>query len=230
MSLSPAEWEVISLSLKVAIWCVGVNLIPSLAMAWLLARCDFPGKSVVNATVHLPLVIPPVVTGYVLLVLLGKNGPIGSWLYSVFDITLIFTWKGAVIAAAVMSYPLMVRAMRTGIEALDPRLEEAAQMLGKSRLHIFRTISLPLILPAIISAMTLGFARALGEFGATITFVSNIPGETRTLPIAIYSLIQIPGGEDKILKLVLISVLISFAAIALSEYLVRRSPARTKES
>ncbi len=226
MLLSPEEWEVINLSLKIASWCVAVAILPALAMAWVLARCDFFGKSLLNTVVHLPMVIPPVVTGYFLLVLLGRNGVIGKWLYNTFDITLIFTWKGAVIATAVMAFPLMVRSIRAGIEALDPRLEDAAAMLGKDRSTTFLTITLPLIFPALVSAFTLGFARALGEFGATITFVSNIPGETRTLPIAIYSLLQVPGGEDRIFRLVIISLILSFAALAFSEWLVRKSPAR----
>ncbi|OUR76625.1 molybdate ABC transporter permease [Alphaproteobacteria bacterium 46_93_T64] len=223
MTLSAEEWEIITLSVKIATWCVLVSLIPALFMAWLLARRDFFGKSLLNAIIHLPMVVPPVVVGYFLLVVLGRRGVIGSWLYEQFDITLIFTWKGAVISAAVMSFPLMVRAIRSGIEGLDIRLEEAAQTLGRSPLYVFATITLPLLLPALISGVTLGFARALGEFGATITFVSNIPGETRTLPIAIYSLLQIPGGQGMAERLVIISVLLSLLAIGLSEWLARRS-------
>ena len=229
MALSAEEWEIIHLSLKIAFWCVAISSLPALAVAWILARCQFPGKAILSALVHLPMVIPPVVTGYLLLVALGRNGFIGKWLYEAFDLSFVFTWQGAVIATAVMSFPLMVRALRSGFESHDWRLNEAAATLGKSPIVVFITLTLPLLLPAIISALTLGFARALGEFGATITFVSNIPGETRNLPIAIYSLLQIPGGDERVFRLVIISVVISFAAIALSEWLVRRSsgkPAR----
>jgi molybdate transport system permease protein len=223
MEISVQEWEIITLSLKIAIWCVIVSSLPALGVAWLLARREFPGKTLFNALVHLPLVIPPVVTGYFLLVLLGRRGIVGAWLFENFDITVIFTWQGAVIAAAVMSFPLMVRAFRSAYEELDIRLEQAALTLGRSPLYVFSTITLPLLLPGLISGVTLGFARALGEFGATITFVSNIPGETRTLPVAIYSLLQIPGGEDSVQRLVIISIILSFAAIATSEWLVRRA-------
>ncbi len=226
MSLSAEEWDVINLSLKIAIWCVTVSALPALGVAWLLARCEFRGKTVLSALVHLPMVIPPVVTGYLLLVLLGRNGVIGKWLYEAFDATLVFTWQGAVIATAVMSFPLMVRALRSGFDTHDWRLNDVAATLGKGPVYRFMSITVPLLIPSIISALTLGFARALGEFGATITFVSNIPGETRNLPIAIYSLLQIPGGDDKVMRLVVISIVISFAAIALSEWLVRRAPSR----
>ena len=223
MILLQEEWDVILLSLKIASWCVAVSLLPALFCGWLLARREFFGKTLLNAFLHLPLVVPPVVVGYFLLVTLGRNGTVGSWLYDSFDITLIFTWKGAVIAAAVMAFPLMVRAIRSSFEEMDARLEQAALTLGRSRLSVFLTITLPLILPGLISGITLGFARALGEFGATITFVSNIPGETRTLPIAIYTLIQIPGGEDQVMRLVIISVALAFVTIALSEWFTRRS-------
>ncbi|WP_025898580.1 molybdate ABC transporter permease subunit [Sneathiella glossodoripedis] len=226
MSLSAEEWEVIYLSLKIALWCITISALPALFIAWLLARCQFKGKTLLSAIVHLPLVIPPVVTGYFLLVLLGRNGPIGRWLHEAFEISLIFSWHGAVIATAVMSFPLMVRALRSGFETHDWRLNEVAATLGKGPVRRFLTITAPLLIPSFISAITLGFARALGEFGATITFVSNIPGETRNLPIAIYGLLQIPGGDDKVIRLVIISVLISFAAIALSEWLVRKRPTR----
>lgn len=227
MNLSPEEWEVILLSLKVASWCVLVSLLPAIFCAWLLARRDFPGKSLFNAVLHMPLVIPPVVVGYFLLVTLGRNGIVGAWLYDSFGITLIFTWKGAVIATAVMSFPLMVRAIRSAFENVDVQLESAASTLGRSPLSVFLTITLPLILPGLISGITLGFARALGEFGATITFVSNIPGETRTLPIAIYTLIQIPGGQDQVIRLVVISVTLAFVTIAFSEWLAKKTRRKT---
>ncbi|MBL4908128.1 MAG: molybdate ABC transporter permease subunit [Sneathiella sp.] len=226
MTLSPEEWDVILLSLKVASWCVLVSLLPAMACAWVLARRNFPGKSLFNAFIHLPLVVPPVVIGYFLLVTLGRQGMVGAWLYDSFGITLIFTWKGAVIATAVMAFPLMVRSIRSAFENVDVGLEQAALTLGRSPLSVFMTITLPLISPGLISGATLGFARALGEFGATITFVSNIPGETRTLPIAIYSLLQIPGGQDQVIRLVIISVTLAFVTIAFSEWLARRTAKR----
>lgn len=223
MMLSVEEWGVIQLSLKVAIWCVLVSLIPSIALGWVLARKEFYGKAVLNALIHLPIVLPPVVVGYFLLITLGRRGFIGSWLLDTFDISLIFNWKGVVVATAVMSFPLMVRAIRQGIEAVDQNLEIAAQTLGRSPIYVFLSITLPLALPGIFAGAVLGFARALGEFGATITFVSNIPGETRTLPLAIYSLLQVPNSEDAVMRLVIISVVLAFAAIALSEWLAHRS-------
>ncbi|MEH6525287.1 MAG: molybdate ABC transporter permease subunit [Sneathiella sp.] len=223
MMLSVEEWGVIQLSLKVAIWCVLVSLIPSIALGWVLARKDFYGKAVLNTLIHLPIVLPPVVVGYFLLITLGRRGFIGSWLLDTFDISLIFNWKGVVVATAVMSFPLMVRAIRQGIEAIDQNLEIAAQTLGRSPIYVFLSITLPLALPGIFAGAVLGFARALGEFGATITFVSNIPGETRTLPLAIYSLLQVPNSEDAVMRLVIISVVLAFAAIALSEWLAHRS-------
>jgi len=228
MTLSAEEWEVITLSLKIASWAVFVSTLPAMGIAWLLARRDFYGKTIVNAIVYLPMILPPVVTGYFLLVTLGRNGLVGKWLYEQFDVTLIFTWKGAVVSTAIMAFPLMVRAIRSGFDALDLRLEEAAATLGRPPAYIFVTITLPLLLPAIISGITLGFARALGEFGATITFVSNIPGETRTLPIAIYSLLQVPGGDHMVTRLVIISVALAFLAIAFSEALARRSSIASK--
>lgn len=223
MMLSAEEWGVIQLSLKVAIWCVLVSLLPSIALGWLLARRDFYGKAILNALVHLPLVLPPVVVGYFLLITLGRRGYIGSWLLETFDISLIFNWKGVVVATAVMSFPLMVRAIRQGVEAIDQNLEIAAQTLGRPPFYVFLSITLPLALPGIFAGAILGFARALGEFGATITFVSNIPGETRTLPLAIYSLLQVPNSEDAVMRLVVISVILAFVAIALSEWLAHRS-------
>jgi len=220
--LTPLEVEALGLSLKVALWSMVASLPFGLAVAWLLARYEFFGKTLVNGIVHLPLVLPPVVVGYLLLLLLGRNGPLGAWLLETFGITLPFTWEGAALAAAVMAFPLMVRAMRLSIEAVDQRLETAARTLGASRLGAFATITLPLILPGILAGAVLAFARSLGEFGATITFVSNIPGETRTLPLALYSLIQTPGGEAGALRLAVLSVLLSLAALAASEAIARR--------
>jgi len=224
--LTPLEVEALGLSLKVALWSMVASLPFGLAVAWLLARYEFFGKTLVNGIVHLPLVLPPVVVGYLLLLLLGRNGPLGAWLLETFGITLPFTWEGAALAAAVMAFPLMVRAMRLSIEAVDQRLETAARTLGASRLGAFATITLPLILPGILAGAVLAFARSLGEFGATITFVSNIPGETRTLPLALYSLIQTPGGEAGALRLAVLSVLLSLAALAASEAIARRLRAR----
>jgi molybdate transport system permease protein len=224
--LTPLEIEALGLSLKVAVWSVVASLPFGLAVAWLLGRCDFFGKTLVDGLVHLPLVLPPVVVGYLLLLLLGRNGPLGSWLFATLGITLPFTWEGAALAAAVMAFPLMVRAMRLSLEAVDQKLETAARTLGATRLSVFLTITLPLTLPGILAGAVLAFARSLGEFGATITFVSNIPGETRTLPLALYSLIQTPGGEAGALRLAMISVLLSLAALAASEFIARRLKAR----
>jgi molybdate transport system permease protein len=228
MTLSPAELDVILLSLKVAIWCVGLSLLPALLMAWLLARREFYGKTLLNVLVHLPIVLPPVVVGYFLLVMLGNRGVIGSLLLEHFGISLIFNWKGVVAATAVMAFPFITRAIRQAIEAVDRNLEVAALTLGRPPFMVFLTITLPLILPGILAGMTLGFARALGEFGATITFVANIPGETQTLPLAIYTLLQTPDAETAVWRLVIISVLLAFAAIALSEWLTRRSLKRLR--
>jgi len=192
----------------------------------LLARREFPGKTIVNGLVHLPLILPPVVVGYLLLVVLGRRGPLGAWLYDVFGITLAFTWKGAAIASAVMAFPLMVRAIRLSLESVDRRLEHAARTLGASPLRVFLTVTLPLTLPGILTGVVLGFARSMGEFGATITFVSNIPGETRTLPLALYSLVQTPGGGEGAMRLVIISVVLAMAALVASEVLTRRISAR----
>ncbi len=227
--LTPLEIEALGLSLRVALWSVAVSLPFGLAMAWLLARYDFFGKTLLNGIVHLPLVLPPVVVGYLLLVLLGRQGPLGAWLLATFGVSLPFTWEGAALAAAVMAFPLMVRAMRLSIEAIDQNLETAARTLGASRRNVFVTITLPLIMPGILAGGVLAFARSLGEFGATITFVSNIPGETRTLPLALYSLIQTPGGEAGALRLALLSVLLSLAALAASEAIARRLRARMSD-
>ena len=221
--LSPAEWEVIGLSLKVSLVAMAATLPIAYALAWLLARRPFPGKLLLDALIHLPLVIPPVVTGWLLLLAFGRNGPVGAFLEQAFGVGLVFRWTGAALAAGVMALPLMVRAMRLSIEAVDRRLVEAARSLGAGRWRAFRTIALPLSLPGILAGMVLGFARSVGEFGATITFAANIPGETRTLPLAIYTLLQTPGGELAVTRLAIVSVLLSFAALVASEWLVRRA-------
>ena len=225
-TLTAVETEALLLSLRVAFWAMTCSLPLGIAAAWLLARCEFPGKAVLDTVIHLPLVVPPVVVGYLLLVLLGRQGPLGGWLYDVFGITIAFTWKGAAVAAAVMAFPLVVRAIRLSIEAVDRRLESAARTLGAGPVAVFFTVTLPLAGSGIVAGAILGFARSLGEFGATITFVSNIPGETRTLPIALYSFTQVPGGEAAALRLVLVSVALAFAALLASEFLARRLRAR----
>lgn len=221
-SLSPAEIEAVSLSLKVALWAVACSLPPGIAVAWVLGRCEFPGKSVLDAIVHVPLVVPPVVVGYVLLMTFGRNGPIGGWLYDTLGLTVAFTWQGAALAAAVMAFPLMVRAIRLSMEAVDQRLEQAARTLGAGPIDVFFSVTLPLTGSGIVVGAILAFARALGEFGATITFVSAIPGETTTLPVALYGLAQIPGNEAAALRLVILSVVIAFAAMFASEIIARR--------
>lgn len=221
--ISPLEWSIILLSLKVSLVAVAVTMPAAYALAWLLARRRFPGRSLLDALVHLPLVVPPVVTGWLLLILLGRTGPIGALLDRWFGITLVFHWTGAALAAAVMALPLMVRAMRLSIDAVDRRLVAAARTLGASRWHAFRTITLPLTLPGILAGAVLGFTRSLGEFGATITFAANIPGETRTLPLAIYTGLQVPGGEAAVTRLAIISILLSLGALMVSEWLIRRN-------
>jgi molybdate transport system permease protein len=223
---SPIELEALFLSLKVAIWSVLITLPLGLFTAWLLARKDFYGRAFLNGIVYLPLVLPPVVIGFFLLAMLGRHGPIGQLLDNMFGITVIFTWQGAAIASAIMSFPLMVRAIRISIENVDTKLEAAARTLGASPFRVFYSITLPLISPGILAGILLAFARSLGEFGATITFVSNIPGETRTLPLAIYSLVQTPGGETGALRLVLLSVIISLVALLISEYLAQQAKRR----
>ncbi len=217
--LSPAEWQAVSLSLKVAFWATILSLPLSILTAHALARWQFPGKALLNGVVHLPLILPPVVTGYLLLMAFGRRGPIGALLEEWFGLVLAFRWTGAVLAAAIMAFPLMVRAIRLAIEAVDPKLEDAAASLGASRLWAFGTVTLPLILPGILAGAVLGFAKAMGEFGATITFVSNIPGQTQTLPSAIYAFLQIPGGEAQALRLVGVAVAVSMTALLLSEWL-----------
>jgi molybdate transport system permease protein len=221
--LSADEWEVVRLSLRVSAVAIAAGLPVSFALAYLLARGRFPGKSLLDALVHLPLVLPPVVTGWLLLLLFGHNGPAGRWLMSWFGVSVMFRWTGAAIAAAVMALPLMVRAIRLSVEAVDRRLEGAARTLGAGAWRTFATVTLPLSFPGVLAATVLGFARSIGEFGATITFVSNIPGETRTLPIAIYSALQVPGADAAVVRLAVISVVLSFAALVASEWLARRS-------
>jgi molybdate transport system permease protein len=226
--LTPVEWEILQLSLKVAFWSVLCSLPIAVAVAMLLARSNFPGKSLFDAIVHLPLVLPPVVIGYFLLLLLGRRGPLGAALEEYFGIVVAFRWTGAAIAAGIMGFPLMVRAIRLSIEAIDDGLEAAARTLGATRWRVYATVTLPLALPGILTGALLSFARSLGEFGATITFVSNIPGETRTLPLAIYTLTQVPGGDAAALRLSVIAILLSVAALMLSEYFVQRAQRRGK--
>jgi molybdate transport system permease protein len=226
VTLNPDDWEVIGLSLRVAIVGVVATLPIAFGLAYALARGRFPGRILLDAIVHLPLVLPPVVTGWLLLIAFGRSGPIGSWLDRMFGFTFMFRWTGAALAAAVMALPLMVRAMRLSIEAVDRRLEGAARSLGASRWRTFATITLPLSLPGILAGLVLGFARSIGEFGATISFVSNIPGQTRTLPIAIYTALQLPDGESTVVRLALVSVALSLGALVASEWLVRRQSGR----
>ena len=224
--MTPEEWTAVRLSLLVAVTATACSLPVGVAIAYLLARGQFRGKSLVDTIVHLPLILPPVVTGYVLLLLFGKQGPIGAFLERTFGIILAFRWTGAALACAVMGFPLMVRAIRLSVEAVDTRLESAAGTLGAGPLWVFATVTLPLCLPGVIAGAILCFAKAMGEFGATITFVSNIPGETQTLPTAIYTLTQVPGGDAGALRLTLVSVVISMVALLGSELLARRIGAR----
>ncbi len=226
LALTPLESEALLLSLRVAFWSVLSSLPFGLAFAYLLARRDFLGKHLLNGVIHLPLVLPPVAVGYVLLLLLGRHGPLGAFLANVFGITIAFTWKGAAVASAVMAFPLMVRAIRLSLEAVDRKLEAAARTLGAGRLRVFLTVTLPLTAPGLLTGAVLAFARSLGEFGATITFVSNIPGETRTLPLALYTLSQTPEGDAGALRLVVIAFLLAMAALIVSELLARRVAAR----
>ncbi|ROO26392.1 molybdate ABC transporter permease subunit [Salinisphaera orenii] len=220
--LDAAQAEILWLSLQVALTAVACSLPLALAAAWFLARSRRRGRMVLDALVHLPLVLPPVVTGYLLLVALGRNSPLGGWLDATFGLTFAFHWTGAALAGAVMGFPLMVRPIRLSLEAIDTRVEDAAATLGASPIWVRATVTLPLALPGIIAGMVLAFARALGEFGATITFAANIPGETRTLPLAIYSFIQVPGGEAQAAQLIAISVAVSLAALVASELIARR--------
>ncbi|MFD2235446.1 molybdate ABC transporter permease subunit [Phaeospirillum tilakii] len=220
--LTPLEREALALSLLVSGWAVVGSLPFGVLFAWLLARRDFPGKSLLDGVIHLPLVLPPVVVGYALLVLFGRRGVIGAALYDWFGVTVAFTWKGAAIASAVVAFPLMVRAIRLALEGVDRRLEQAARTLGCGPVRTFFVVTLPLAAPGLLAGVILAFARSLSEFGATITFVSNIPGETRTLPIALYALTQVPGGDAPAFRLCVISVVVAFAALLASEILARR--------
>jgi len=221
--LSPEEWSIVLLSLKVSAAAIGLSLPLAFGIALLLARGRFPGKFLLDALVHLPLVVPPVVTGWLLLLAFGANGPVGRFLESQLGLTFMFRWTGAALASAVMALPLMVRAIRLSLEGIDRRLEAAARTLGAGPWRTFTAVTLPLATPGVLAGAVLGFARSLGEFGATITFVSNIPDETRTLPLAIYTALQAPGGDATVLRLALLSVALSLGALLLSEVLVRRS-------
>ena len=220
-ALSPAEWRAVMLSLRVSFWATLLSLPLGVYVAWVLARKRFWGHSLLNGLVHLPLILPPVVTGYLLLLGFGRRGPIGGFLEQTFGLVFAFRWTGAALAAAVMAFPLMVRAIRLAIEAVDPKLEQAAGTLGASRLWVFATVTLPLILPGVVAGAILAFAKAMGEFGATITFVSNIPGQTQTLPTAIYAFLQVPGGEASAARLVLIAIAMAMTALIASEFVGR---------
>jgi molybdate transport system permease protein len=224
-AITSVEWAAVLLSAKVACGAVAAVTLPGVLLGWLLARRNFYGKVLVESLVYAPLVMPPVVTGYLLLVLCGRNGPVGSWLEHTFGWQLIFTWQGAAMASAVMALPLMVRSVRLAIELVDRRLEEAASVLGYSPRRVFITITLPLARSGIFAGLLLAFARSLGEFGATITFAGNIQGVTQTLPLAIYSALQMPGGEAAAARLSILSLLLSLTALGFSEWLVRRAKA-----
>lgn len=220
--LSPSEWQAVALSVQVSFWATVVSLPFGIWVAWLLARREFPGKQVLNGLVHLPLILPPVVTGYLLLITFGRRGYVGQFLDQWFGIVLAFRWTGAVLAAAVMAFPLMVRAIRLAFEAVDPKLEQAAGTLGASPVWVFLTVTLPLILPGVLAGSVLAFAKAMGEFGATITFVSNIPGQTQTLPSAIYAFLQVPGGDGQAFRLVQVAIAVAMGALIASEWIARR--------
>ncbi len=224
--LSPQDWIAVALSLRIALVATAVSLPFGIAMAYVLARKDFWGKSLLDALVHLPLVLPPVVTGYLLLITLGRRAPVGAWLADHLGIVFSFRWTGAALACGVMAFPLVVRPIRLSLEAIDRRLEDAAATLGANSFWTFATVTLPLALPGVIAGAMLGFAKALGEFGATITFVSNIPGETQTISAAIYTLTQVPDGDRTALQLVLVSIVISMTALVASEWFARRAGAR----
>jgi molybdate transport system permease protein len=226
LDLSPEEWTAVRLSLKVATVAMLASLPVGIGVAYLLARGRFPGKSILNGIVLLPLILPPVVTGYLLLLSFGRRGPIGAFLYEHFGIVFSFRWTGAALACGVMSFPLLVRPIRLSIEAIDRRLEQASSTLGAAPWQVFATVTLPLALPGVLAGMVLGFAKAIGEFGATITFVSNIPGETQTISSAIYSLIQTPDGDTAAARLVLISIVIAMSALIASEWFARRATKR----
>ncbi len=221
MILSDLEWQAVMLSLKVSGIAVLSSLPFGILIAWILVRCRFPGKTLLDSLIHLPLVLPPVVVGYLLLIGLGRRGFIGEKLYDWFGFSFAFSWRGAALASAVIAFPLMVRAIRLALEAVDTRLEQAARTLGAGRWRVFFTITLPLTLPGIIVGTVLAFARSLGEFGATITFVSNIPGETRTIPLAMYTLIETPGAESAAARLCVIAIVLALASLLISEWLAR---------
>ncbi|MFT5808473.1 MAG: molybdate transport system permease protein [Moritella dasanensis] len=224
--LSDYEIAALLLSLKVSSVAVLFSLPFGIACAWILARCEFPGKSLFDSLIHLPLVLPPVVIGYILLISMGRQGSIGAVLYDWFGWSFSFSWRGAALAAAIVSFPLMVRAIRLSFESVDIRLEQAARTLGSNRLRVFFTITLPLTLPGIVSGMVLAFARSLGEFGSTITFVSNIPGETRTIPLAMYSFIQTPGAEHEAARLCVIAIVIAVLSLTASQWLAKKAQQR----
>jgi molybdate transport system permease protein len=223
LHFTPAEISALLLSIKVALWCTVVSCVPGVWVGWLLARKSFHGKSLLDSLIHLPLVLPPVVPGFLLLILLGNQGIIGKWLHQTLGISIAFTWEGAVVASAVMAFPLMVRAVRLAIIQVDSGLEAAARTLGANPLRVFFTVTLPLAIPGILTGLILAFSRSLGEFGATITFVGNIEGETRTLPLAIYTYTQMPGGDVQALRLVILSVMLALAALFASELMERRA-------
>ncbi len=225
-SLTPAEWIAVELSLRVSIVATAVALPFGIAIGWLLARRNFWGKTLLDGLVHLPLVLPPVVTGYLLLISFGRRGPIGAFLYDHFGIVFSFRWTGAALSCGIMGFPLMIRPIRLALEAIDLRLEDAASTLGANGVLVFLTVTLPLALPGIIAGVVLCFARALGEFGATITFVSNSPGETQTISAAIYTLTQVPGGDAAAMRLVVLSIILAFAALFAAEWLGRRATIR----
>jgi molybdate transport system permease protein len=226
LELTPEEWTAIHLSLRIAVVATAVALPFGIAVAWLLARKDFWGKSLLDGIIHLPLVLPPVVTGYLLLISFGKRGPVGAFLYDVFGIVFSFRWTGAALACGVMGFPLLVRAIRLSIEGIDRKLESAASTLGAHPLRVFTSVTLPLAMPGIIAGMVLCFAKALGEFGATITFVSNIPGETQTISAAIYTYTQVPGGDAAAGRLVVVAIGLALAALLVSEWFARRAGMR----
>lgn len=226
MMLSEYEWQAVLLSLKVSGLAVVCSLPLGILVAWILVRCRFPGKSLLDSIIHLPLVLPPVVIGYLLLVVMGRRGVVGEWLYNWFGFSFSFSWHGAVLASAVVAFPLMVRAIRMSLEAVDTKLELAARTLGASPWRVFFTITLPLSVPGIIVGIVLAFARSLGEFGATITFVSNIPGETRTIPLAMYTLIETPGAEGAAARLCVLAIILSLASLMISDWLAKRSRIR----
>lgn len=228
LNLTPGEMQALWLSLKTGVVGTSLSLGPGIAIAWVLARKNFPGKFWLDGLVYLPLVLPPVVTGYMLLLIFGHNGFIGHWLETHLGFVLAFNWKGAALASAIMGFPLMVRAIRLAFEAVDPKLEAAARTLGARRIDVFVSVTLPLITPGIIAGALLAFARALGEFGATITFVANIPGETQTLPIALYSALQLPDGDIHAMRFVILSLVLAAAALASSEYLARVAQTRIR--